>query len=333
MYQDSIPYKVLSWPSSFKNTQVCLFAIYSPKGEISASTQQYLQVLAEHGMSIIVCIAVENLDTAIDEDALAMASGILLRENFGMDFAVWAKALSHDADIWSARSITFTNDSVFVLPSLVGDMLERVEKSSADIVFLTESQQIQRHGQSYFFALKNNALSSFPLRKFWGEMEPQSEKNAVIKLYETQILQLAEKAWDCKVDVLYPLDTLFQSNMGEECNVNVTHTYWLYLVWLGFPFVKVELLRDNPTRAHIFGWQRIFETYGADVAAAKAHLQLDRGNKRGLPVALGTIDGVAVNKVKRRKKQKEGFLLTLSELNRVRLNARRRRQAKRSSKH
>lgn len=329
-YQDSTPFKVLSWPTSFENAQVCLFAIYSPQGTISTSTQQYLQVLADNGMSIIVCIAVESLETPFDAGTLSMASGILLRQNFGMDFAVWAKALSHDSNIWSAQSITFTNDSVFILPSLVENMLEQVRNSSADIVFLTESRQICRHGQSYFFSMKKNALRSASVRRFWGAMEPQSEKNAIIRLYETKILQLAEERWGCKVDILYPLDSLFQDNLSKDANFNVTHSYWLYLVWQGFPFVKVELLRDNPARAHIFGWQRVFEKYGADVAAAKAHLQVDRGNKSGLPAALRTTDGIAVNKVKDRK---EGILLTLSELNRVRLNARRRRQARRADKN
>jgi len=329
MHQDSTPYTALCWPETFEDAHVCFFAIYAPEGEISCSTQQYLQTLADHGMSIIACVVVKSLDMPIEQSTLDMAKGIFLRENFGMDFAIWAKALSHDPKIWSARSITFTNDSVFVLPDLVSDMLTRVENSPADVVFLTESRQIQRHGQSYYFTFKNKALVNASLRNFWETMEPQAEKTAVIALYETRILQLAQQSWGCEVEIVYPLEQLFQDNLCEDFNTNITHTYWLYLVWVGFPFVKVELLRDNPTGAHIFGWQRIFERYGADVAAAKAHLQIDRGHKPTLPAALGKTDGKAMTTA---KNTKGDLLLILSELNRVRLNARRRRLAHKTSK-
>lgn len=329
MHQDSTPYMPLCWPETFEDAHVCFFAIYAPEGEISRSTQQYLQTLADHGIIIIACVVVKRLDMPIEQSTLDMAKGIFIRENFGMDFAIWAKALNHDSKVWSARSITFTNDSVFVLPDLVSDMLTRVENSPADVVFLTESRQIQCHGQSYYFTFKNKALVNASLRNFWENMEPQAEKRAVIELYETRILQLSQHAWGCEVEKLYPLEQLFQDNLCEDFNINITHTYWLYLVWLGFPFVKVELLRDNPTGARIFGWQRIFETYGADVAAAKAHLEFDRGCKPTLPAALGKTDGKAITF---EKNTKTGLLLILSKLNKIRLKARRRTLARITSK-
>jgi hypothetical protein len=53
---------------------------------------------------------------------------------------------------------------------------------------------------------------------------------------------------------------------------NPTLTRWRELIGAGFPFIKVQLLRENPAHADIDGWQEIVRAGGLDPALIEEHL-------------------------------------------------------------
>jgi lipopolysaccharide biosynthesis protein len=42
--------------------------------------------------------------------------------------------------------------------------------------------------------------------------------------------------------------------------LNITHYYWKKLLLNGFPFIKIELLRDNPLNIDIRNWKEIISS-------------------------------------------------------------------------
>lgn len=305
-----IPYRL----ETFSGKHVCLYATYAPSGYITAAVRDCIQTLTDMGYCVFVCVAVENLDHDVDFSNIDGIAGVLIRKNFGMDFSMWARTLNEIPEIWSAESVTCTNDSVFVLPKLMRPMIEQVKSSSADLIFLTESYQIRHHGQSFFFTMQRGALCSDNVREFWARLEPFSDKRKIIDQYETRLMNKALQDWALLVDVIYPFSSLFPEDNYKEHAFNVTHEYWLYLITRGFPLIKAELLRDNPQRVPIFGWKSVLIEHGACVRNILEHLRVNRAT------------------VKKDTASKSELMRILSDLNRVRRNSRRRRKLSRISK-
>jgi hypothetical protein len=114
-------------------------------------------------------------------------------------------------------------------------------------------------------------------------------------------------------------------NMPQEtyAGINVSHSYWDHLVSQGLPFIKVELIRDNPLNVGILNWKSVFLANGGSVRSAIDHMSIPRDGKvwtENQPRSHTNID------LDSSKKNRSEFLTILKELNRVRLNARARRR-------
>ncbi|MBK5927309.1 hypothetical protein [Rhodobaculum claviforme] len=226
-----------------------------------------------------------------------------------MDFATWAATLRLLPDAWQAGRLVFTNDSILPLPMLFPCFMDRLRAQTAEYVGLTESQHPRLHLQSYFFMLQGRALKNDAVHAFWAEMPVLTRKQDVIDALETRLFNLATVRWGLSSKVLFPLDALFPGcDPDEVALVNVSHSYWEHLVQCGMPFVKVELLRDNPLKVPIQHWRAVMARHGADIDEVEAHLAVPRG---GTKVA-----------------GRPEWRIVLSELNRVRLGIRRRRRAR-----
>ena len=145
---------ILRHPGNLKNENVCLFAIYSPSGTVTDLTAGYINLLSEQGIKVIACIAVEDTEVFINIENLSKTAGIIVRENGGMDFSTWSRALKLLPECWQSERIVFTNDSVLALPDGIKNFTDRLFTTTADYVGLTDSYQIQYHAQSYFFMLQ-----------------------------------------------------------------------------------------------------------------------------------------------------------------------------------
>ena len=111
----------------------------------------------------------------------------------------------------------------------------------------TESLEIQPHFQSYFFVLRASALATSAVRGFWSAIASRGDKTAIIRDYEVGQRALLEGA-GLTVDILF-------KDTGEHRNQ--IQLGWRELLAAGFPFVKVELLRDNPYGADLAGWRDV----------------------------------------------------------------------------
>lgn len=309
---------LLKRPNINWDDEICLLAAYSATGKLTESVLEYVSTLVDSNVKVVLCLAIDDLKNTPNPSNLSLFEGIVVRENGGYDFSAWSSAFRLLPSVWSAKRIHLTNDSVFVLPALFPRFLERIRNADKDIIAATESYQHTHHAQSYFLTLQGNALTSKPLRDFFCDLKCLSTKEMVIKEYELNFYRYCTDLFGLTFATTYNMFELFGPKTVEEFSrFNVTHKYWFYLVSVGLPFVKVELLRDNPTNAEILQWHVVFDQNGASVKAAIEHCQTPRFNESS---------SVAVTK----EETKSEFLQILSELNRVRLNSRKRRRLKRS---
>lgn len=249
-----IPYEILRDPGVVRGRDACLFVTYTPDGYINEHVIYHLNALKAEKVFIVLVICTDGLTQPLPT-SLDHVEGILLRSNHGWDFAAWAAALTIFPDLWSAESLILANDSVYgpTNKAHFAEIMNRVRSSSQDIVALTGSNQVVPHFMSYFVGLTRSGLASGAVRRFWAEVKSLKEKTDVIKTYELTSLTM----WrDRGVDV----EVLFPANEDDDNEpINPTLVNWRRLLQDGFPFLKVQLLRDKLPQVDPSGWEDALE--------------------------------------------------------------------------
>lgn len=299
---DPLPNYLLRHPGPLAGKDLCLLTIYAPRGQVSGITTDYLNLMAQHGFAVIACLAVEDVAAPVDLAALTSAAGVLVRKNGGMDFACWSAALALLPEIWTASRVVFTNDSIIALPAIFSPFADRLRASLADFTGLTEALRPRHHIQSYFFMLQGKALVDPIVQKFWMTLPVLDRKSDIIEQYETRLLERAVKLWRLKCEILFSGPTLgLAPKVNDWEHNNLSHSHWEQLIEAGMPFVKVELLRDNPLGLEISHWREVLGAKGVDCSKAEAHFAIKR--------SAGP----------RRKPQKSKVMALLSKMNHLRL--------------
>jgi len=270
--------------ASLFGKEVCLFVTYVPGDHLLPGAVAMIQALAASGLTVLVCCAVNDMQLSTDHTGLDGAAAVLKRRNGGYDFAVWAAVLAEMPEIWTAKRVVFINDSILGPLQGLDDLVGRIRASTADFVALTESYDIQHHSQSYFFVLQKDALSAFEIRNFWRRVRVEDTKIDVIRKYEVSLLQYVRDVARLDAEILFSFEFLFpEVDSAPLHKLNPTHHLWEHLVHCGFPFVKAELLNENPLGLNIAHWQPLVALHGGDVDMFKAHLAKMK-ETRGKPV-------------------------------------------------
>ncbi|WP_081440107.1 class I SAM-dependent methyltransferase [Yoonia vestfoldensis] len=314
----------LRQPRPMKGRDVCIFAAYTSSDRISDATANYINELQNNKIDVILCLAMDNPAQALDLGNINNDTAIILRKNNGYDFGSWTSCLKHLADWHEANRVLLVNDSMFLLPDLLPTFLKKCGECTEDFIAATESYVRQHHAQTYFMILQNKALQSIAFRNFIENFPFLSNKSDVIQNYEISLLSSIKNEFNLSTRILFPMNDLF-CNMPQEtyAGVNVSHSYWDHLVSQGLPFIKVELIRDNPLNVGILNWKTVFLANGGSVSSAIDHMSIPRDGKvwtENQPRSHTNID------LDSSKKNRSEFLTILKELNRVRLNARARRR-------
>jgi hypothetical protein len=269
--------------------KVVLFMHYDGRGLVRAQMLNYIRDLKENGRSIVF---VSNAGRLHPNAMLALreiCAVVILRRNIGYDFGAWRDAIDFlGLPRSETEEIILANDSVFgpLLP--LGDMLRRLNYNKADIWGLTESWQLRYHLQSFFLAFGPVALRSEAFGKFWKSVRPVPVKSYVIHAYEVGVTQAMMKGglrcaalWGYEdllrkansegleklilneesdlgrndpIHVTRKLQVLrIRDGVARRVALNPTSDLWRQLLLSGFPFIKRELLRDNPTRVEDVG--------------------------------------------------------------------------------
>lgn len=192
---------------------------------------------------------------------------VLLRDNIGYDFCSWKIGLA-ELDHYQYDEIVIANDSVYGPISDPAYLFESSRSSAADIWGASISEQIQTHIQSFFIVFKRTFLRTKDFSDFWKSVVPIQNKMDMITAYEIGLSAFARER-GFTVDALVHLDSvseeirricalennmqyvlenagLFPDHPLFEQKPNPMQLYWGHAFRCGMPFVKVEVMRDNP---------------------------------------------------------------------------------------
>jgi hypothetical protein len=291
------------WPAGeiTLGPKIVLFMHFDGRGVVRQQLLDYMRDLQENGRTIVFVSNAKKLRPAGMAAVQGLCAAVIVRRNIGYDFGAWRDAI----DVLGlpraeTEEVILANDSVFGPLVPLGDTLRRLNYNKADVWGLTESWQLRYHLQSFFIAFGPAALRAEAFGKFWKSVRPVPSKSYIVHAYEVGVTQAMVKGglrcaalWGYETlirlvnrDELEKLIVAEESELGKadpiqitrklqvlrirdgvarRVALNPTSDLWRQLLISGFPFIKRELLRDNPTKVEDVGdWVEVVR----DVLAA-----------------------------------------------------------------
>jgi hypothetical protein len=281
---------------------IVLFMHFDRKGGVRRQLLDYMRELTANGRSVVLVTNSKKLRPEAMAALQGICAAVMIRRNIGYDFGAWADAIHYfGLPRAGTQELILANDSVFGPLTPLKDVLGRLDYDKADIWGLTESWQVRYHLQSFFLAFGPTALRSPVFAKFWGSVRPVPAKAYIVRTYEIGVTQAMIKG-GLHCEALWPYESLLRKvdtasfealiketettagkvdpilrnrklqilrlrdAVARRVALNPTADLWRHLLLAGFPFIKRELLRDNPTFVEDVGdWVAIVrEVVGAD---------------------------------------------------------------------
>lgn len=272
---ENVAYKIQRAPTFGDSDRICLFVTFSEFGIVWPHVANYCRQVRSAGYFVFLLVASGRRDLRFVDPGSDVADAVLVRENHGYDFSAWAHALRLYPELWNADYLLLANDSVYGPFGDISGILRRAEECGADLVGLTECNVIDYHLQSYFLLLKRSALSSDHVKQFWQQVRSLDDKFRVILQYE---LNFSKHLEDGGLTIR-PLFRLEDRPPDDAVN---TALFWKELILIGFPFLKVQLLRDNIRNVDLSGWTKIVSERGYDIEDIYFHLGAVKPDAPGL---------------------------------------------------
>ncbi len=296
---------ISSWPATQPtlSSKVAVFMHFDGFGNVSAPVLNYVTDLAAHGYSVVFVTNSGKLSALAQTQLQKICAAIYIRRNRGYDFGAWREMIeTFHLPNPNTRELIIVNDSMYGPLRNLDHILSKLDYAQADIWGLTESWQERYHLQSYFLAFGPKALASPAFHEFWSRVKPVPSKVFIIREYEVGFTRTMLRAglrcaaiWKYEdlvgmvlgQDVLDNLIRAERSRLARadpivvtrklqitrirdaaahRVAMNPTADLWRQLLLTGFPFIKRELLRKNPTAV---------EDLGDWVEVVRGHLGLD----------------------------------------------------------
>jgi hypothetical protein len=302
---------VFNWPEQQPKLgpRVAVFVHFDGRGNVRPYVLGYLEALCAAGVSVVFVSNSGRLKPEAIESIKPFCAGLLVRRNVGYDFAAMREGLSHfGLPRANTEMLIIANDSVYGPLRPLSEMLDRINFEQADFWGATESWQSRYHLQSYFLVAGPALLEHPAWSSFWESVRSVPNKRWVITSYEVGITQwMIRGGIRCAAvfryhDLVHDIDPalLVRNDRTDPQEIdpvlvmrrrharrirnfyvartalNPTSDLWRQLLSAGFPFIKRELLRDNPTDApDVMEWREVVaQTSGADITTIERDLQL-----------------------------------------------------------
>ena len=267
---------------------LCVLAHFDRDGVVDNYVVHYLRALDALGCETVVVSTAETLDGANIRKILPFCSKYIVKQNIGYDFASWRTGLAAVDDLSRYDRVIIANDSVYgPLQDLNGVFAEMAERK-VSFWGITDSLKYGRHLQSYFLVFEGAVAMSGVFREFWRKLPDYRHKYAVIIQAEVGLTRrLAAAGFDFAA--YRPVEEVQQSVQKEaglaailrDPRISPTHRGWKSLVRAGCPFLKIQLLRDNPMQVPDFDtWEAVLVGVSAyDPRLIKTHLARVKRNE------------------------------------------------------
>lgn len=222
---------------------------------------------------IIHFVTTSPLDREQTARVASVVDRVIVRSNIGYDFMSWRvgfEALPRHCDF---SEVVFANDSIYGPCSDLSPFWGRVDQLGVDLWGASLNHQFRPHVQSFFMGFGRRLLASGFARNFWQGVEVIPDKMQLIFAYEVGLSARVEEAGFTIGGVIsFPvLDSGLKKRViadnastidrkpaaqarayvQQESALNPVQLCWGEALRAGLPFVKVELLRDNPLHANL----------------------------------------------------------------------------------
>lgn len=261
--------------------RLTLFAHYDGQSEVKDYVLEYLKCLRSVSDRVIF-ISTSALPVEQQARAGKFCDEVILKDNVGFDFSMWQLGIRQVA-LSDYDELLLTNSSIFGPLRPLEPYFEEMSQSPCDYWGMTESIQIANHIQSYFLVLKRPVLESDSFQSFFDAVLPFKDKSQTIRSYEVGLSVMLNEAGFVGAPYVEFQDLFPTGALGKLFKFkkrNPTCFYPLRLIEHGMPFVKVEVLRDNPAHVSLGPLKRLLQRagYGEEliqfdrpVAARPAH--------------------------------------------------------------
>lgn len=315
------PHQMVSrWPDGEipLGPRVCVFAHWDGAGDVRPHVMHQIKSLATAGLSIVFVTNAKFLRPEAMEALKLICAGVIIRRNVGYDFGAWREGLAQmGLPRANTAMVVIANDSVYGPIHSLTELFATIDFDLADVWGCTDTWQSRYHLQSYLMAFSPHVIGSTAWRTFWAGVVPTWSKTWLIRLYEIGLTQTLLKAgFSCRA--VWPYKTLIQDidlallhdrdkdeegpNMNDpivqarrkhvlrlreavvgRTPLNPTSDLWRQLLLARFPFIKRELLRDNPTEVpDVVEWRDVATTI-AETSLAPIERDLQRTLKNRTP--------------------------------------------------
>ena len=220
---------------------VCLFAHFDQNNKVDDYVLHYLNKIKELNFSIVF-ISAAQLPRAEVERLKNSCFDVILRENAGLDFGSWSDGFAKYGAAIRGR-LLLANDSVYGPIGNLQVALDRLTRSPADFYGLVESAETDAHLSSWFLLFEPWVIQHPEFRSILGQPFSTMTKRQIIERGEVALSRRLTQA-GFRYQALYQA---VQAGLSRRHSVNPMLVFWHELLFNeGVPFVKIELLRDNP---------------------------------------------------------------------------------------
>jgi len=167
----------------------CIFAS-AQRGHVSKNLMVFLDNLKSYGYNVIL-VNNGSLSDELTTRFLPYCHSVIERPRGGRDFGSYqwgTKTLRElDLDTRDIVQVIYCNDSIFVRPSTLQPLLNRIRQMTDDYIGITDSFDINYHVQSWFFVASGRLFASAEFQRFWQRYIPLSYRRHCINNGEVGI--------------------------------------------------------------------------------------------------------------------------------------------------
>ena len=230
--------------NSMKTRYACIFVHYDRDPLITDDCVYHLEKLSEF-CDVYFVSSAESLANSPEEvnKIKPFCAQILIRKNSGYDFGCWSHVIRKNySRLCNYEGVLLANDSNWGPLRDFTDTFARIEryKSEADFMGLTSSITPSWHLQSFFIFYSRKVFSSSFFKLHWFNIGILGSKYEIIMNYEV--------GWSAR---LIRLGFKGIALYGASEATNPTHVNWESLLRVKYPYLKKELLRDNPLKVNL----------------------------------------------------------------------------------
>lgn len=149
-------------------SKVILYASYQTGDTLPGYIRFALKHLAETNFKVVLLTNERELSQETKQFLAENDISLYLTENRGFDFGMWRRfmkdSISGKSGIVSFSNIDrllLINDSIVYYQNYFADYIRRAEASRADVISLTQNDEVRPHLQSFFLYMKQEALGAF----------------------------------------------------------------------------------------------------------------------------------------------------------------------------